>query len=121
MTDEKSIPLFKVFMSEDVAGAVSDTLLSGYIGQGPRVEEFEATLADYLGTPYLNTLNSGTSALTLAAHMCDLGPDDEVLTTPLTCTATNFAILATGARLRWVDVDPSTCNICLQDYSSIYG
>jgi dTDP-4-amino-4,6-dideoxygalactose transaminase len=47
--------------------------------------------------------------------MCNLGPADEVLTTPLTCTATNFAILATGARLRWVDVDPNTCNICLQD------
>ena len=115
MASEKNIPLFKVFMSEDVSSAVSDTLLSGYIGQGPRVDEFEVALSDYLGTPYLNTLNSGTSALTLAAHMCDLGPDDEVLTTPLTCTATNFAILATGARLRWVDVDPDTCNMCLND------
>jgi dTDP-4-amino-4,6-dideoxygalactose transaminase len=44
-----------------------------------------------------------------------LAPGDEVLTTALTCTATNWPILANGLRLRWVDVDPATCNISLDD------
>ena len=112
---EKSIPLFKVSMSEDVALRVEETLTSGYVGQGPRVEEFESVLSDYLGNPYLNTVNSATSALYLAVHMLNLSDGDEVLTTPLTCTATNCAIVAAGAKLRWVDVDTETCNLCLKD------
>jgi dTDP-4-amino-4,6-dideoxygalactose transaminase len=44
-----------------------------------------------------------------------LRPSDEVLTTALTCTATNWPILANGLRIKWVDVDPNTANINLDD------
>lgn len=123
------IPLFKVGMSETAGPRVLETLSSGYIGQGPRVEEFEAALRDAIGAPRLLTVNSGTSGLHLALHMLKrpsegegfhgrwpgLQPGDEVLTTPLTCTATNWPVLGNNLDLRWVDVNPHDANLCLDD------
>lgn len=113
-----SIPLFKVFVADEVMEPLAKVLKSGYIGQGPKVDEFEKMLSDYIGTPYINTVNNGTSGLHLALHM--LRPyqrveECEILTTPLTCTATNWPILQTGMKLRWVDVDPNTGNMDLTD------
>lgn len=78
------------------------------------------------------TTNSCTSALHLALHLqrtpespvhdgpdrAGLRPGDEVLTSPLTCTATNWPILANGLRIRWGDVDPETLNLDLDDLAS---
>lgn len=110
------IPMFKVFMAEDAPELVSEVLSSGYVGQGPKVDQLEESLSQFIGSPYVVTVNSGTSALHLALHMIkeDDGRD-EVLTTPLTCTATNFPILANGLKLKWVDVDPQTFNMDLND------
>ncbi|HEX3150100.1 MAG TPA: DegT/DnrJ/EryC1/StrS family aminotransferase [Gemmataceae bacterium] len=113
-----AIPLFKVFMSDEAPAAVARVLTSGYIGQGPCVEEFESQLRSHLTVPHVLTVNSCTSALHLALRLLDEAPGDEVLTTPLTCTATNWPILANGLRLRWVDVDPQTCNMDLEDLRS---
>jgi dTDP-4-amino-4,6-dideoxygalactose transaminase len=115
---EKEIPLFKVYMSETVDKRVSDVLHSGFIGQGPLVEEFERDLKDYFWNHMLVTLNSATSAEHLALHMLKregLEIGDEILTTPLTCTATNWPILANGFKIKWVDIDPKTLNIDLDD------
>eukprot|EP00667_Euglena_gracilis_P015264 EG_transcript_15868 len=110
-------------MSKDVDGPICEVLHSGYIAQGPKVEEFEEQLRQFLGWQHLLTLNSGTSGLHLAFRLLQqptaswpgLGPDDEVLTTALTCTATNWPVLANGLKIRWVDVDPDTANINLAD------
>ncbi len=105
-------------MTADVGRALEEVIYSGYIGQGSKVEDFEATLSRYLGVPHCCTVNSCTSAIHLALHMAkSLGrPErDEVLTTALTCTATNLPILANGLRPRWVDIDTFTCNICADD------
>jgi dTDP-4-amino-4,6-dideoxygalactose transaminase len=110
------IPLFKVAMSPDVLQPVSDVLMSGYVGQGPKVDEFEKLLRDHFSVPYVNTMNSATSALYLAVRLLKTHHEaDEILTTPLTCTATNWPILANNVNLRWVDVDPETCNLDLDD------
>lgn len=111
-----AIPLFKVLMSPDAPKAVSEVLMSGYIGQGPKVEEFETLLKKHFNHDYLVTVNSATSALHLAVHALDLtDPNDEILTTALTCTATNWAILANKVKVRWVDVDPRNANLDLVD------
>lgn len=121
---QREIPLFKVHMAEKAAVEAAKVLNSGYIGQGAKVEDFENTLKRFFNHDYCLTLNSGTSGLHLALHLLksspfnsysDLQPGDEVLTSPLTCTATNFAILANGFRLKWVDVDPHTLNMDLDD------
>lgn len=111
MNNQKMIPLFKVFMPKTVIGPLTKTLFSGYIGQGPRVDEFEKALAKYIGNPYVVTLNSGTAAIHLALQLAQVKPGDEVISTPLTCTATNWPILAQGAKIVWADIDPATGNI----------
>lgn len=124
-TEPDSIPLFKVAMSDAAPEATAEVLRSGYIGQGPKVQEFEARLAGIIGTERLATVNSATSGLHLALHLMRgveagdgrqlVADGDEVLATPLTCTATNWPIIANRLDLKWVDVDPATCNMSLDD------
>lgn len=111
--------LFKVFMSEDVREKIPDILTSGFITQGKKVEEFEKELKETFNYPYILTLNSATSGITLALRMIkdrmNLTSEDEVLTTPLTCMATNEPILANGLKIKWVDVSKENCLMCLDD------
>lgn len=115
------IPLFKVAMSAEAGDRVTEVLGSGYVGEGPRVAEFEQALAERIGNPRVATVNSATSGLQLALRLVAGEPagagreQAEVLTTPLTCTATNWPILANGLRIRWADVDPATLNVDLDD------
>jgi dTDP-4-amino-4,6-dideoxygalactose transaminase len=108
---ERQIPLFKVFMPESVMEPLRKTLMSGFIGQGPKVEEFEKGLIERIGNPRALSLNSATSALHLALRLAGIQRNDEVISTPLTCTATNWPILANGGKIVWADVDPATANI----------
>ena len=116
------IPLFKVFMNHDpdALNLFIDTLYSGQLAQGPCVDEFESLLGRFFKNDYVVTVNSCTSALTLVLNMLknkvyfDPGRT-EVLTTALTCTATNWPIMTEGYRIKWVDVDPTTCNLDLDD------
>lgn len=125
----EQIPLFKVFMSPNAKVEVGKVLDSGYIGQGPKVEQFENDLRNYLNVDKLITLNSGTSGLHLGIHLLKnehrtpsnhiswpgIQDGDEVLTTALTCTATNWPVLANNMKIKWVDIDPTTLNMDLDD------
>ena len=119
------IQLFKVHMSPTAAEEVAKVLNSGYIGQGPKVDEFEDQLKDYFNHDFVQTVNSGTSALHMALHLLKkpnnkwpgIQEGDEVLATALTCTASNFPILANGLKIKWVDIDPTTLNMDLDDLS----
>lgn len=116
---KKDIQLFKVFMSPNAKVEVGKVLDSGYIGQGPKVEEFEASLRNFLNTDRVLTLNSGTSGLHLALHLLkkqnNIQDGDEVLATALTCTASNWPILANGLKIKWVDINPRNLNMDLDD------
>lgn len=120
---ENKIPLFKVFMANTAADEVAKVLNSGYIGQGPKVDEFENQLKSHFNHDYLQTVNSGTSALHLALHLLKksngnwpgMEEGDEVLATAMTCTASNWPILANGLKIKWVDIDPNTLNMDLDD------
>ena len=100
--------LFKVHMPKSVDKPLLEVLHSGFIGQGKKVDEFEEKLGCYFGNKKVLTLNSGTSGLHLALRLADVDHGDEVITTAMTCTATNMPILAAGAKLVWADVDPIT-------------
>lgn len=121
----KNIPLFKVFMDESASNTVVDVLKSGYIGQGPKVDEFEGILKRYFANDFLLTTNSCTSALQLAVHMLKPGErfseDDEIIVTPMTCFASIAAILANDCKVRWADIDLNTCNIDLDDVERKMG
>jgi perosamine synthetase len=100
--------LFKVHMPKSVDKPLLEVLHSGFIGQGKKVDEFEERLGEYFGNKKVLTLNSGTSGLHLALRLANVGHGDEVITTAMTCTATNMPILAAGAKIVWADVDPMT-------------
>jgi dTDP-4-amino-4,6-dideoxygalactose transaminase len=95
-------------MSPEAEEAVAEVLASGYIGQGAKVDEFEEKLQLALHLPAAPlTTNSCTSALDLALELIGVGQGDEVITTPMTCTATNGVIVKRGARPVWADVHKS--------------
>jgi len=103
------IPLFKVFMSEESIHYSAEVLRSGYIGEGEYVKRFEQKLAKFLRSDReIITLNSATSGLQLACHMIGIAPYDEVITTPITCTATQAGIVHSNATIVWADVDADT-------------
>jgi len=101
-------PLFKVFMPRSVIGALEQTLFSGYIAEGEKVALFKKLVSDYLGNSRVVLVNSCTTAITMAYHLAGVGSGDEVISTPLTCVASNQPILYFGAKPVWVDVDPDT-------------
>jgi len=108
------IPLFKVYMSPESCELVNQTLQSGFISQGKKVDEFEAELKKYFNYPYILTVNSATIGLSIAIRLLNLPPGTTVLCTPLTCMATTCAVLENRLKIKWVDVDPDTCNMSLE-------
>lgn len=111
----RHIPLFKVFMPQSVLDPLRSVLFSGYVGEGPRSAEFEKRLTCLLDNNNVLALNNGTAALHLALRLAGAGPGDEVITTPMTCAATNIPVAASGARIVWADIQPWTGNIDPED------
>jgi dTDP-4-amino-4,6-dideoxygalactose transaminase len=114
-----SIPAFDnklqyASIETEVSAKVLEVLSSGrYIG-GPLVEEFEQQFAAYNGVSNCVACNSGTDALYLALRALEIGPGDEVITTPFTFIATSEVISAVGAKPIFVDIDAKTFNLDLQ-------
>jgi len=114
-----SIPAFDnkqqyASLEAEIGAAVLSVLSSGrYIG-GPLVEEFEKQFAAYTGVSNCVACNSGTDALYLALRALEIGPGDEVITTPFTFIATSEVVSAVGAKPIFVDIDPTTFNLDLQ-------
>jgi len=78
---------------------------------GPEVRELEEKLQEYTQTKHCITVASGTDALLISLMALDIGPDDEVITTPFTFVATAEVIVNIGATPVFVDIQPDTCNI----------
>ncbi|HET9095594.1 MAG TPA: DegT/DnrJ/EryC1/StrS family aminotransferase [Candidatus Baltobacteraceae bacterium] len=98
-------------LREQMLRAVDDVFSSGHFINGPNVKALEAEAAAYLGAAHAVALNSGTDALHLALRALDIGPGDEVITTPFTFVATTEAIGIVGATPVFVDIDPRTYNL----------
>ena len=100
-------------IAEEVNAAVLSVLASGrYIG-GNLVESFEQQFASYTGVSECIACNSGTDALYLALRSLGIGSQDEVITTPFTFIATAEVISAVGATPVFIDIDPETFNLDL--------
>ena len=98
-------------LGDEEVNEVVDTLRSGWIGTGPKTEAFEREFAAYVGARYAVAVNSCTAALHLALVVSNVGPGDEVITSPLTFCATANVAVHQGAMPRFVDIDPATLNI----------
>jgi dTDP-4-amino-4,6-dideoxygalactose transaminase len=102
------IPLFKVFMADGAHAALLPVLQSGQLGAGRLVATFETGLAAWMGAPDAVALSDASAALTLALTLAGVGPSDEVITSPLACSATVMPIANLFAKPVWCDVEPDT-------------
>lgn len=107
------LPLSRPTIGEEEIQEVVDTLRSGWITTGPKVDLFEKRFKDYLGMPEAVAVSSGTAGLHLALLAAGVGPGDEVITSSMTFAATANAIVLCGARPVLVDCDSDTLNIDL--------
>jgi len=98
-------------IKDEIDEAVLGVMASGYFVLGPNVKALEAEVAKYVGCQYGVGVASGTDALRLSLEALDIGPGDEVITTPFTFVATANTISHAGARPVFVDIDPHTYNI----------
>lgn len=105
------IPIAKPFIGAEERAAVLEVLDSGYLVQGSRVQAFEAAFAAYCGVRHAVAVSSGTAALHTALLAAGVGPGDEVITTSFTFIASANAILMTGARPVFADIEPDTFNL----------
>lgn len=109
------IPYGKQTIEQDDIQAVEDVLKSDFLTTGPKIAEFEQTVADYVGAKYAVAISNGTSALHAACFAAGIGPGDEVITTPLTFAASANCVLYCGGTPVFADVDPKTYNIDPED------
>ena len=98
-------------IKEEIRSAVNDVLDSQYFVGGPKVEELEKAIAQYCGCELAVGASSGTDAILNALMSLEIGPDDEVITTPFTFFATAGCIARLGAHPAFVDIDPNSYNI----------
>ena len=101
--------LFKPLIDIEASiGAVEGVLRSGFINEGSQVLELTERVQNILESDRLILLNSCTSALTLALKLSGAGHGDDVVTTSMTCVATNMPIKHVGSNIIWADVNPET-------------
>lgn len=95
-------------LRQELLTEIGDVIDTGQFILGPKVQAFEHDFAAYCGTTHAVGLNNGTSALHMALLAANIGPGDEVITTPMTFVATVAAILYAGATPVFADISPDT-------------
>jgi len=105
------INLFHPYISTKARQQVSQVLKGRWIGQGPKVDQVEKKFSRMFKIPYSVTVNNGTAALHLALILAGVKSGDEVVTTPMSCTATNIPILYCGGKVVFADIQRETMNI----------
>lgn len=105
------IPLARPDITEQEIEAVISVLSTPNLSLGPKLEEFEKKIAEYVGVHHVVAVSSGTSALHLVIIALDIGEGDEVITTPFSFVASANCILYERATPVFVDIDPQTWNI----------
>ena len=106
------IPLFKPYISPKCTETLSDIFSKCALTEGEYSDKFEEAIGDYISNKNVALTNSGTSALHISAILAGLKPGDEVITTAMTCMATNEPFYNMGVDLSFADVDITTGNIC---------
>ncbi len=105
------LPFSRPSVGQEEIDEIVDSIKSGWITTGPKVEKFAAELAGYVGAPYVAPVSSATAGLHLALLAHGIGPGDEVITTPMTFAATANVIVLTGATPVFADIDRATLQI----------
>lgn len=108
-TERESFLVFgSPVLGEEEIAEVVDSLRSGWVGTGPKVNRFERMLEEYIGVEHVRCVSSCTMALILGMKVLGVGPGDEVLVPAMTFVASANAIEHSGAKPVFVDSDPAT-------------
>lgn len=102
------IPYGRQHITEEDIKAVTETLLSDYLTQGPKIKEFEDAFAKYIGCKYAVAVANGTAALHLNAIALGVKPGDRIIVTPITFAASSNCIKYCGGDVVFADIDPET-------------
>lgn len=113
--NSKHIPVLQPAIGQEEIDAVAEVMRSGWLGLGPKTEQFEQEFAAFAGSRFAVALNSGTAALHLAMEMLNIGPGDEVIVPPITFISTVHAVSYVGATPVFADVEPDTMNLSVED------
>ena len=105
------VPMSAPDITEEDVRAVAEVVRSGRLALGPKTEEFEHLMAEYVGVKYAVAVSSGTAALHLIVKALGIGPGDEVLVPSFTFVASVNVILYEGATPVFVDIEPETYNL----------
>src|SRR4030066_2337460 len=118
MSAHSPISMFYPYVADDAIIRVEKVMRDRWIGQGGLVNQFEREVEKTLSISHAIAVNCSSSALRLALSICGVGPGDEVITTPLTCTLTNHPILEQFAVPVFADIQYETGNISPTDIES---
>lgn len=110
------IPLFKIYTDNDDIQAVNEVIKSGINWAiGPKIEQFETEIANYIGTKYALVFNSGTSALHVLMLAYGFGPGDEIIIPSITFIATVNSVLFVGAKPVFAESEEKTFGLNPED------
>ena len=113
------IPIAKPFLTKDEAQGAYDTILTGWVTQGPKVEEFEKKFCEYTGAKYAAAVSNCTTALHLAMIISEIGAGDEVITPSMSYVASANCIKYVGATPVFGEVDKETYNLNVSHAESL--
>ena len=103
------IDLYKVYMPDNLNfNEIKRILQSGKLTSGNYVKDFEKKLRNYIGNPYLMVTGNNTYASLIALACLEVDKEDEIISSPMACLASNMPILNFGAKIVWADIDPDT-------------
>ena len=118
-TNKKYIKLLKPHFPAGIGKRIEELFKKGEITEGKYSEKFEKMIGNYLGNKNCALVNSGTSALTLAYRLLNLKKNDEVITTPFTCMATNEPLYNDKIKFKFCDIDPYTGNASIESIKKL--
>jgi UDP-4-amino-4,6-dideoxy-N-acetyl-beta-L-altrosamine transaminase len=108
------IPYGKQYISEEDIAAVTETLKSDFLTQGPKINEFEEKFAQYIGSKYAVAVSNGTAALHLSAMALNVNKSSKVITSPITFAASANCVCYCGGKVVFADIDPATTLIDIE-------
>lgn len=111
----ETIDLFKALWLPEMEKAALEVLQSGRIASGPNVAEFEKAFAAIVGRDHVVSTSDLTSSVSLALHLAGVGPGDKVATVAFSCLQSNSPITRLGGQPVWIDIDPATMSMSLDD------